>query len=1173
MRELLTETSNLLDKKITPSRTRRVLLSPWLIPVAVTALSISMTTAVWMRIQHGEVEGRQSDLTREIALISVEIRDRLRSNAQVLRGIQAFFGTTFIVTPEQWRAYSAQLNIERFTPGLHAYGYATRINNSDSGAAIAAIRRTLKLPEFSIKPPSTASESFAITQIAPTSQNTTHSVGFDLYSDTKIRQAIGLARDKDEVILSGRTAFHMKDGPQPALIMTMPVYMPGGITRRLPERRKDISGVALAIFRMSDFMDSLSAVHSSSLGLRIFDDESFNSDREGQGLTLLFDSFADSAKTSAPIEEREIEFGQRKWLLQFQPKTPLPVLRESTLLLGGGLAISLLLGMLTWNLSTRRQQAEAFARKVNAELRHSEERFQLAAQGTHDGLWDHEFGDREIYASERLEELLGFLPGTMPAGIHFLFSRIHPDDLATVREANIRHIKDRVPYDIEYRMLKADNTWGWFRSRGQAVWDASGRATRMAGSVADISQRKEAEAQLKHYKDFLQTVLKSIPHPIFVKNRDGFYIMVNAAMCEFANQDESRFIGTRHFDHTALSPETAQRLADMDEQVFLTGKPQTDEFELPISGRGLRAIIASKARASDPDGNPILIGTITDVTEQRQAEHVILTTSRKLQSVLDAATEVSIISTDTEGIIRTFNRGSEKMLGYHASDMIDRQSAAILHLESEVTRRCEELTAELGRPISGFEAFVAIPQIRGAELHEWTYVRKDGSQLTVNLVVTAVRDENGGISGYLGIGIDISEQKQAEDKLRMQHALLQTIIEHVPGGVSLIDRNLRFSAANSSLLSVLDFPESLFASGPPTLYEVALFNAQRGDYGPGEPEDLANAVVERARHATAHVFERTRPDGKTLEVRGSPLPDGGFVTTYTDITERKQVEAELLRHRDHLQEMVAEQTADLLRAKDVAERANHTKSEFLANMSHELRTPMHAVLSFAALGEEKAAAGSTEKLGRYFQRIRQSGERLLMLLNNLLDLSKLEAGKMHVELAQHDLLPLIEEAGAELETLFNQRDLKLQIGPAHCSTEAICDPTRFAQVIHNLLSNAIKFSPDGGQISITFDRSAISAGRRTDDGTLLPTLRITVSDQGVGIPPGELDSIFDKFVQSSKTKSGAGGTGLGLSICREIMNAHRGTIEACNNPERGASFILQLPITPSPFIHSAPREA
>jgi signal transduction histidine kinase len=218
-------------------------------------------------------------------------------------------------------------------------------------------------------------------------------------------------------------------------------------------------------------------------------------------------------------------------------------------------------------------------------------------------------------------------------------------------------------------------------------------------------------------------------------------------------------------------------------------------------------------------------------------------------------------------------------------------------------------------------------------------------------------------------------------------------------------------------------------------------------------------------------------------------------------------------------------------------------------------------------------AGNTEKLSRYFQRIRQSGERLLMLLNKLLDLSKLEAGKMHVELARHDLLPLIDEAGAELEMLFTQRNLKLLIEPARCSTKAICDPTRFGQVIHNLLSNAIKFSPDGGQITISFVRSSISAGRRTDDGTIVPTLSVTVSDQGVGIPPDELDTIFDKFVQSSKTKNGAGGTGLGLSICREIMNAHRGTIEACNNPQRGASFILQLPIAPSPFIHSAPREA
>jgi PAS domain S-box-containing protein len=1160
----------------TPTLTERktLLRSRWLTPLIVTALSVSMTIAVWLRLQHDEVAGRQADLAREIALISVEIRDKLRANSHGLRGIRAFFGTNPLITPEQWLAYTRQINSERHTPGLDAYGFAKRINRENADPKSLGFRRTQKRSDSTITPSPATDESFAVIHISPISERPKNEVGLDLYSEPKIRQAIGLSRDHDDVALSGQITTRLDDLPHRSMVMTMPVYPPGGVARRLPERRRDISGTVFAVFRIGEFMDSLTAVHDSSLGLRIFDDEGFNSDHEGQeqGLTLLFDSFGGPVKNYAPIEEREIEFGHRKWLLQFQPKTPLPPFRESTLLLCGGLAISFLLGLLTWNLSTRRQQAESIASKVNADLHHSEARFQLAAAGTNDGLWDRGFGNSQIYVSERLEEILGYAPGGMPAGTEFLFSRIHPDDLTMVRTANLRHIKERVPYDVEYRMLRADNTWRWFRSRGQAIWDDTGRAIRMAGSISDISQHKEAEALLKHYKDFLQTVLKSIPLPIFVKDRNGFYIMVNAAMCELANRDEKDLIGARHFDDASLPPETARRLAEMDKHVFLTGKTQTGEFELPIRNRGLRIIIVSKALASDPDGQPILIGTITDVTEQRQAELAILNTNRKLQSVLDSATEISIISTDTEGIIRTFNRGSEKMLGYHAIDMIAIESPAIFHLESEVIGRCEELSAELDRPIAGFEAFVAIPKLCGAELREWTYVRKDRSQLSVSLVVTAVRDENNEISGYLGIAIDISEQKRAEEKLREQHALLQTIIEHIPGGVSLIDRDLRFSAANSALLSVLDLPESLFSSGPPSLYDVALFNAQRGDYGPGEPVELANKVVERARHATAHVFERTRANGKTLEVRGTPLPGGGFVTTYTDITERKRSEAELLLHRDHLRELVAEQTADLMLAKEAAEKASQSKSEFLANMSHEMRTPMHAVLSFAGLGEEKAGAAHAEKLKLYFLRIRQSGERLLTLLNDLLDLSKLEAGKMQIEAGLHDILPLIVEARDEFESLLASHQQTLRIHEAPCSTLAMCDPARFGQVIRNLLSNAIKFSPDGGQIFVSFEHSTQLLGRRAEEKTTLPMLCITVSDEGIGIPPGELESVFEKFVQSSNTTNGAGGTGLGLSICREIMHAHRGTIEARRNAAQGVSFLVELPLSPLVFPNLPPRE-
>ena len=277
-------------------------------------------------------------------------------------------------------------------------------------------------------------------------------------------------------------------------------------------------------------------------------------------------------------------------------------------------------------------------------------------------------------------------------------------------------------------------------------------------------------------------------------------------------------------------------------------------------------------------------------------------------------------------------------------------------------------------------------------------------------------------------------------------------------------------------------------------------------------------------------------------------------------TELRASEAELLRHRDHLAELVTERTAELLAAKNAAEQAYRTKSEFLANMSHELRTPLHAILSFARLGQEKLAGQAGEKTQRYFSRIVDAGERLLVLVNDLLDLSKMEAGKMPVNLEPADLIQLLREVVAEFDALAAERGLHWHFPAEGAAAPARIDPLRFAQVLRNVLANAMKFSPDGGVIRVLVEAAEMAVGRRAED---LPVpaaaWRVAVIDEGLGIPEDELETVFDSFVQSSKTRTGAGGTGLGLAICREIVAAHRGSISARNRPEGGAVFEILIP--------------
>jgi len=327
----------------------------------------------------------------------------------------------------------------------------------------------------------------------------------------------------------------------------------------------------------------------------------------------------------------------------------------------------------------------------------------------------------------------------------------------------------------------------------------------------------------------------------------------------------------------------------------------------------------------------------------------------------------------------------------------------------------------------------------------------------------------------------------------------------------------------------------------------------------------------------------------------------------------KKAEVELLKHRDNLQEMVDEQTVKLLEAVREAQQANQAKSEFLANMSHELRTPMNAILALSTLGEKKTEGFSVEKLqefvgelsgedeglevvlsriadkagavesdlagqaaaelklllnkknffsreaGEFFSKIQSSGKGLLDLLNDLLDLSKLEARKMDYDCEEFSLMEITQTVTGELEPLASERFLKIKIEDAGLDTKAYFDRNKISQVMRNLIANAIKFADESTIIDVSFADTRLQKGRRKNDSEVETALSLTVRDHGPGIPVEELKSIFEPFVQSSKTKSKAGGTGLGLSITKKIVEGHGGKIWAENHPEGGAVFKVVLP--------------
>jgi adenylate cyclase len=370
--------------------------------------------------------------------------------------------------------------------------------------------------------------------------------------------------------------------------------------------------------------------------------------------------------------------------------------------------------------------------------------------------------------------------------------------------------------------------------------------------------------------------------------------------------------------------------------------------------------------------------------------------------------------------------------------------------------------------------------------------------------------------------------EERTSELQRRGAVLRVTFDNMEHGVLMFDRGLKLAAWNRQVMELLQLPQA-FLESEPRYADYLHFLAERGEYASGD----AQAEVRRltADVAQDYRWERTRPDGTVLEIRHSGLPEGGCIIIYTDITERKHYEEALTTARDQ------------------AEAMSLTKSAFVTSMSHELRTPLNAIIGLTEMMVSNAPRFGTEKAAEPLRRVHRAGTHLLGLINQVLDLSKIEAGKLELSPETVNLAPLLEDVIGTARQLAEQNKNRLVVESSENLGTLTVDPMRLRQILLNLLSNACKFTKQG---EVKLRVKKVVDGRNW--------IEVAVADTGIGMTPEQQAKLFEEFTQAdSSTARQYGGTGLGLAITRKLARMMGGDVTVTSEPGKGSVFTVRLP--------------
>jgi PAS domain S-box-containing protein len=768
------------------------------------------------------------------------------------------------------------------------------------------------------------------------------------------------------------------------------------------------------------------------------------------------------------------------------------------------------------------------AKLAEQQLRASEAFLDRAGRLAGVGGWTYELDPPTITWSAQTCRIHEVEPGFVPP-LDRAIAFYAPTARATIEAAVRRAIEDGTPWDLELPMVTAKGRPIWVRTVG-AVESEQGRTVRLTGAVQDITARKQAELALDLERERMNSLMSTLPDQIYFKDRASRFLRINPGLARrYGLADPAQAIGRSDADF--FMPEHAARTADVERQILDSGEPIINLEEQEFwPDRPPTWNLTTKMPLRDSSG--AIVGTFgisRDITERKRIEEQLQQVNARF-SIAAGAAGIGVWDWDVTSGQLVWDDGMYRL--YRREPVPETETFALWLrcVHPEDVRRCEEA---LARALDG----------RGDYDPEFRIVRPDGEIRHVKAGARVLRGDDGGALRITGVNIDITERKRAEIDLLATSSLLRTVLDSA-SEVSIIATrpDMQITVFNRGAERMLGWRAAeMVGHGTVRLIHFA-------------PEIAARKAVLAARLGrpvrSGEVFTDPSLIGQALEWT-YVARDGRHVPVSLVVTAMHAPDGELLgylgiAHDISLQRSVE---ASLREAKTKAEQASQAKSQFLANMSHEIRTPLNAVIGLTHLLSQTALAPAQDAC---LEKIRIASRSLLAVINDILDLSKIEASELLIETVPFDPHALVEDLCSLMAMQADEKGVEFVVDWDEGLPEALeGDPVRVRQILLNLLSNALKFTERG--------RVVLRVKVIVQDAQRVRCL-FEVEDTGIGIEPEVQAQLFAPFAQAdASTTRRFGGTGLGLSIVKRLTSLMDGEVSLRSTPGQGSVFSVELP--------------